>query len=47
MAAEVQVLKLVCEKLESANVPYMLTGSFAANFFAVPRGRFQNRFLGV
>ena len=37
MAAEVGVLKLVCEKLESVGIPYMLTGSFAANFFAVPR----------
>lgn len=37
MSEELQVLKVVCEKLESVNIPYMLTGSFAANFFAVPR----------
>ena len=37
MSAELHVLKLVCKRLESVNIPYMLTGSFAANFFAVPR----------
>ena len=30
-------LKIACEGLEKANIPYMLTGSFAANFYAVPR----------
>lgn len=34
---ELDVLKLVCQRLEEANIPYMLTGSFAANFYAVPR----------
>jgi hypothetical protein len=37
MSEELDVLQLVCQKLEQANVPYMLTGSFAANFYAVPR----------
>lgn len=37
MTHELDVLKLVCLKLEQANVPYMLTGSFAANFYAIPR----------
>lgn len=37
MSEEGNVLKLVCQKLEHANIPYMLTGSFAANFYAVPR----------
>lgn len=34
---ELEILKLVCQSLEHANIPYMLTGSFAANFYAVPR----------
>ena len=37
MFEELIVLKLVCQKLDSAKIPYMLTGSFAANFYAVPR----------
>ncbi|WP_284452516.1 hypothetical protein [Parachlamydia acanthamoebae] len=37
MYHEIDVLKLVCLKLDQANVPYMLTGSFAANFYAIPR----------
>lgn len=32
-----RMLKIACEGLEKANIPYMLTGSFAANFYAVPR----------
>ena len=31
------ILKLTCQKLENAHVPYMLTGSLAANFYAAPR----------
>jgi hypothetical protein len=31
------MLRLACEGLERADIPYMLTGSFAANFYAVPR----------
>ena len=37
MSDELNILKLVCHRLELANLPYMLTGSFAANFYAVPR----------
>lgn len=37
MSEEVEVLKTVCKKLEMAHLPYMLTGSFAANFYATPR----------
>lgn len=34
---EIDVLKLVCQRLEQTATPYMLTGSLAANFYAVPR----------
>lgn len=37
MSIELDVLKIVCHKLNTGNIPYMLTGSFAANFYAVPR----------
>ena len=37
MSEEIDLLKLVCERLNQAGVPYMITGSFAANFYAVPR----------
>ena len=37
MTEEIDVLKLVCHKLESAGFLYMLTGSLAANFYAIPR----------
>jgi len=37
MSYELDVLKLTCHRLDQANIPYMLTGSFAANFYAVPR----------
>ena len=37
MVGEVETLKHVCQSLEKIDVPYMLTGSFAANFYAVPR----------
>jgi len=37
MADDIDVLKLTCHRLESASVPYMLTGSLAANFYATPR----------
>jgi hypothetical protein len=37
MSGEFEVLKLVCHRLEQEAIPYMLTGSFAANFYAVPR----------
>jgi hypothetical protein len=37
MSEEIGILKLVCHRLDEAAIPYMLTGSFAANFYAVPR----------
>lgn len=37
MPQEIEILKLTCQRLNQANVPYMLTGSFAANFYAIPR----------
>jgi hypothetical protein len=37
MTHELEILKLVCNKLDLVDIPYMLTGSFAANFYAVPR----------
>jgi hypothetical protein len=37
MSQELEILKLVCNSLDRADIPYMLTGSFAANFYAVPR----------
>lgn len=37
MAEEIDLLKLVCQRLEEAGMAYMLTGSLAANFYAVPR----------
>lgn len=37
MTEELEILKMVCQKLEKAKIPYMITGSMAANFYAVPR----------
>lgn len=37
MSEESEVLKEVCRRLETAGLPYMITGSIAANFYAVPR----------
>ncbi len=37
MSEESEVLKDVCRRLESAKISYMITGSIAANFYAVPR----------
>lgn len=34
---ELEVLKAVTAGLERAGIPYMVTGSMAANFYAVPR----------
>lgn len=36
-SSEIAILSLICNKLEQAKVPYMLTGSFASNFYTVPR----------
>jgi Nucleotidyltransferase of unknown function (DUF6036) len=37
MTQEIELLKSVCRRLEEAGTPYMLTGSLAAHFYAVPR----------
>lgn len=37
MSEEISILKSVCYELEQAGIPYMLTGSFAVNMYAVPR----------
>ena len=37
MPIEINLLKLVCSQLDAHGIPYMLTGSFASNFYAVPR----------
>lgn len=37
MINEIRVLKIVVKRLESARIPYMITGSIAANFYTTPR----------
>lgn len=37
VSEELEVLKDVVERLERAGIAYMVTGSIAANFYAVPR----------
>ncbi|HEV8641548.1 MAG TPA: hypothetical protein VGV13_10675 [Methylomirabilota bacterium] len=37
MTEELEVLKIVTRRLGSAGIPYMVTGSIAANYYAVPR----------
>ncbi len=37
MPGEIEVLKDVARRLEGIAIPYMITGSFAANFYTVPR----------
>ena len=37
MITEIEVLKDVAERLEAAEIDYMLTGSIAMNYYAVPR----------
>ena len=37
MTEELDVLKSVAARLDAANMPYMVTGSMAANYYAVPR----------
>jgi len=34
---ELEVLKIVIKRLELAGIPYMVTGSIAANFYIIPR----------
>jgi len=37
MSEELEVLKRVSQGLEKSGIPYMVTGSIAANFYSVPR----------
>ena len=37
MSQELDLLKIVCERLSVAGIDYMITGSTAGNFYAVPR----------
>lgn len=37
MSEELDVLKLVAERLTLAGIPYMVTGSIALNYYATPR----------
>ncbi|MFN3466372.1 MAG: nucleotidyltransferase [Candidatus Brocadiales bacterium] len=37
MTEELEVLKVVARRLKSADIPYMVTGSIALNFYSVPR----------
>src|ERR1700722_10573374 len=37
MSIELNILKQVCSQLDTHGISYMLTGSFAANFYAIPR----------
>ncbi|MBI4272205.1 MAG: hypothetical protein HY615_17845 [Candidatus Rokubacteria bacterium] len=37
MTDELEVLTMVTARLEAAGIAYMVTGSFAANYYAVPR----------
>ena len=37
MNEELKVLEIVSQRLEQANIPYMITGSTAMNYYATPR----------
>ena len=37
MSEELDVLKMVTGRLDAAGIPYMVTGSMALNYYAVPR----------
>ena len=37
MSEELEVLKIVTERLNRTNIPYMVSGSMAANYYTVPR----------
>jgi hypothetical protein len=37
MLTEIDILRDICHRLDSLPVPYMLTGSMAMNYYAVPR----------
>ena len=37
MNEELKVLEIVTQRLEKAQIPYMITGSIAMNYYATPR----------
>ena len=37
MLNEIDILRDICGRLDSLQIPYMLTGSMAMNYYAVPR----------
>ena len=37
MSEELEVLKIVARRLDKAGLPYMISGSMAANYYTVPR----------
>ncbi len=37
MISELDVLRIVSERLDAAQIPYMLTGSYALAFYTTPR----------
>ena len=37
MSEELEILKIVVERLEQTRVPYFISGSMAANYYTVPR----------
>lgn len=37
MADELDVLRIIGERLKSASIPFMLTGSFALGYYGKPR----------
>jgi hypothetical protein len=37
MSEELEILKIVVERLEQSHVPYFISGSMAANYYSVPR----------
>src|SRR3989442_8778965 len=37
VSEELEVLKVVTGRLDAADIPYMVTGSMALNYYAVPR----------
>lgn len=37
MSEEFKVIKIVTQRLNKANIPYMISGSIAANYYTIPR----------
>ena len=37
MSEELEILKIVVERLEQTGIPYFISGSMAANYYSVPR----------